>query len=214
MILAALATDGLVLGAIHVVANAGAVGARAPSGDLEPSPGGEFAKPPPLWARCLERKDGTPASIVAITYLDHGRDAGVTLGEVRGWLGKLAPGTVQVWELEPRDPRMGRRISLEVAEDQWPAWLAPGPSSTREARCDGLYQALRAHGVGRPRPVLAQGLMDAMTRSRHDLEFLFPRRAEQYATMTAMGTVAELTEARYAGLLQWLDASTPATGAP
>lgn len=210
MIFAALATDLLVLGAIHLVARAGAGESRA--GDPAPDAGPRFAQPPPQWARCLERKDGTPASIAAITYLDRGRDAAVTLGEVRGWFGKLAPGIVQVWELEPKDPRMGRRIAFEVPQDQWPPWLTPDPALTRAARCDALYVALRAHGVGRPRPADLQGVMDAMTRSRHDVEFLFPRRAEQYSTLEPVGTVADLTEARYAELLQWLAA--PATGAP
>ena len=206
MIIATLATDAGLLGAIHLVARAGAdapvaeVAAVVPKDATATSP--HVAQPPTAWARCLATKDGQPPSLIAITYLDRGRDAAVTLGELRGWFGKLAPGTVQIWRLEPRDPRWGRRIAFEVPQASWPSWLAPAPTLALEARCDALTTALRAHGVGRPR---AGDEQDALTRSRHDLELMFPRRGDQYTMMIPMGTVADLTEARFAEHLRWID---------
>ena len=210
MLIAAVVTDVAVLGAIHLVARAGAATASTsppvPGGAPVVTDGGRFAQAPPAaWARCLEGKDHAPPSLVAITYLDHGRDGGVTLGDVRGWIGKLAPASVQLAALDPRDPRMGRRIALEVPAASWPAWLATDPALAHDARCDAMVRALRAHGVGRPRPADVADAMDPLTRSRHDLELLFPRRAEQYRSMAYLGTVADLTEARFADLQRWLD---------
>ena len=54
-----------------------------------------------------------------------------------------------------------------------------------------MVRALRAHGVGRPRSADVADAMDPLTRSRHDLELLFPRRAEQYRSMAYLGTVAD-----------------------
>ena len=212
MILAAIATDAAVLGTIHVAARAGA-GAEngAASGVTEKSGSGSGSGSAGehAWARCLEGKDHEPPSIAAITYLDRGRDDDVTLAEVRGWFGRLPPAAVQVWLLEPRDPRVGRRVSFEVPADRWPAWLQPDPALPLEARCDALYDALRAHGVGRPRGADAADASDAITRSRHDFELLFPRRQEMYTAMTKLGTVADLTDARLAALISWIDAARP-----
>ena len=209
MVIATLATDAGLLGAIHLVARAGADAPVAEVAAVVPQDatgaGPHFAQPPTAWARCLATKDGQPPSLIAITYLDRGRDDAVTLGEVRGWFGKLAPGSVQIWRLESRDARVGRRIAFEVPASGWPSWLAPAPTLALEARCDALTVALRAHGVGRPRTGDEEVAMDAMTRSRHDLEFLFPRRVDLYTTMIPMGTVADLTEARFADHLRWID---------
>jgi hypothetical protein len=214
MVIAAIVTDASVLGAIHLVARAGAGETGAAVGGATGTGAGTgrgtaTAAPARPWARCLAGKDGEPPSIAAITYLDRGRDAAVTLGEVRGWFGRLAPAAVQVWLLEPKDARVGRRISFEVPAERWPAWLSADRSLSVEAQCDELHRALRAHDVGRPRPPELRDATDAMTRSRHDLEFLFPRRAEQYTAMTKLGTVADLTEERFAALVQWIDAPRP-----
>lgn len=216
MILAAVLIDVSVVGAIHLVAKASAARGESVASAPGPRPGPDervaadggvtAGAPVTPWAQCLTGKDGQAPSIAAITYLDQGKDAAVTLGEVRGWFGELAPASVQVWLLESKDARVGRRISFEVPAERWPAWLVVDPSLTREARCDALHRALRAHGVGRPRPASEADAMDGKTRSRHDLELLFPRRAEHYTAMTRLGTVADLTEERFRALLDWLDA--------
>ena len=213
MVIAALATDVTVLGAIHLVARAGAAESPARGPDRTPptmsEPEARFARPPAPWARCLASKDGQVPTLVALTYLDRGRDAAVTLGELRGWFGKLAPAAVQIWQLELKGASRARRLAFEVPQASWPAWLVPDPTLALEARCDAMHAALRAHGIGRPRPADAAAATDVLTRSRHDVEFLFPRRPEQYTTMIPWGTVADLTEARFAGLLAWIDAPAP-----
>lgn len=165
---------------------------------------------PPAWAMCMPGPAGQPPAMVAITYLDADRDAAVTAPEIRGWFGDLDPTAIQVWRLEQIDGR--RRIAFELAAARWPRWAELAAGLEGAALCDALHRELTGHQVGRPRGAAEMTVTDRVTRSRHDLEFLFERRARLYRSQAVVGTLAELTQAGVAEHLSWIAAA--GTGAP
>lgn len=207
MTLAAIAIDLALLGAIRLGQHAWR-NARTPAVATRPGVPAVPASPldaatPPPWAMCMSGEGGEPPATVAITYLDSTRDDGVNAPEIRGWFGDLPPSAIQVWRLEENSGR--RRISFELPATAWPRWREITAGLAATAQCDALHRELRAHQVGRPRPQAALTAMDRETRSRHDLEFLFARRARLYRDRVQMGTLADLTQPRLDELRRWLD---------
>lgn len=136
------------------------------------------------WAYCQTRLRGrevTPVT-VAITYLEPGDEAAVSAAEIQGWLGDIDPMAVDVYKLAHRNG--SRRVSLEVTRAKWPVWDQVAAEVEGEAVCGRVRAALRAHGVGRPRPAPGAG-----KPGQHDFEFIYARRPRLYRSIEWVGTL-------------------------
>lgn len=152
------------------------------------------------WAYCqtwLRGRDVTPVT-VAITYLEPGSDAAVSPGEIRSWLGDIDPVAVDVYKLAHSDG--SRRVSLEVGRSKWPVWEQVAAGVQGEEVCGLVRAALRARGIGRPRPAPGAG-----KPGQHDFEFIYARRPRLYQSIEWVGTLDQVLASEVLGELQaWL----------
>jgi hypothetical protein len=174
-------------------------GASAPGGEAggEGEPPGEPSGAPGRragtsaldsgWAYCqTQLRDRTVSPvIVSLTYLEPLSDAAVTADEIRGWLGDLDPMAVDVYKLVHQDGT--RRVALELGRSKWPFWDLAAGDSRGEEMCSRVRAALRAHGVGRPRPAPDQG-----KPALHDFELIYARRPRLYRSIEWAGTLDEV----------------------
>jgi hypothetical protein len=145
----------------------------------------------------------TPVS-AAITYLDAGRDRGLTVNDVARWFGDLDRSSIDVWKLETVQGE--RRVSFEVTRARWPRWDEVAAGKTGKEACSAVRGELRAHGVGRPRGAEDDGLDETRIRSRHDFELIYARRPALYRRIEWAGTVdGALGVVEFAMLQQWLE---------
>ncbi|MBE7452993.1 MAG: hypothetical protein HS111_30210 [Kofleriaceae bacterium] len=218
MIAIVLVADAAVLGAIAVVTRT-----RADAGP-RPALAGRPAPPPALdggtplldpgWAMCFHDKQDV--SRVAITYLDTGVDAGLTVPELLRWFGSLPYDAIEVWKLEHKGGT--RRVAFELDWTRWPrppGWDEVTRGWSGDELCSALRHDLVGRGVGRPRAAAVPGASDAFIRSRHDFEFFDQRREDRYAVRIPVGTLADVVATdRLPDLLRWVEPTTPAPATP